>query len=339
MNQENELVLIRLSSLGDVAMLVPVLISFHNSFPEKKIKLISRQRFEPIFTNLEFVNFVGIDKDYKSLDFISLIRFYLDFKPKNKFIFLDGHDVIRTKVLAFLFRLNGNKSYKINKGRTEKKALIRLENKELVQLKTSHERYREVFSKAGYDFKLTNNSFLPKFESENKSKKLIGIAPFAKHSSKQLDLNKWQEIISNLNTYSSNLKFFIFGAGETEKKTAIKSFNNIANLEFIISGRSFEEELKLISQLDIMLSMDSGNGHLAANYGIPVLTIWGSTHPCLGFAPYVQPIENSFLPNRINYPFLPVSVFGKNVPIQYERAIDSIDINSVINRIKDILNF
>lgn len=339
MNQENELVLIRLSSLGDVAMLVPVLISFHNSFPEKKIKLISRQRFEPIFTDLEFVNFVGIDKDFKSLDFISLIRFYLDFKPKNKFIFLDGHDVIRTKVLTFLFGLNGNKTYKINKGRTEKKALILLENKELVQLRTSHERYREVFSKAGYDFKLTNNSFLPKYESETKAEKWIGIAPFAKHSSKQLDLKKWKEIILNLNTYSSNLKFFIFGAGSHERILSQLAFSDLPNIEITIIKYNFKEELNLISQLDIMMSMDSGNGHLAANYGIPVLTIWGSTHPCLGFAPYAQPIENSFLPNRINYPFLPVSVFGKNVPIQYERAIDSIDINLVISRIKDILNF
>ncbi|HBC05033.1 MAG TPA: ADP-heptose--LPS heptosyltransferase RfaF, partial [Aequorivita sp.] len=48
---------------------------------------------------------------------------------------------------------------------------------------------------------------------------------------------------------------------------------------------TFEEELALISNLDLMLSMDSGNGHLAAMYGVPVVTLWGVTHPYAGFVP------------------------------------------------------
>ena len=55
--------------------------------------------------------------------------------------------------------------------------------------------------------------------------------------------------------------------------------------------------------LDVMLAMDSGNGHLTALYDIPVVTIWGVTHPFLGFAPFNQPNENQLLADRTKYPF------------------------------------
>ena len=53
----------------------------------------------------------------------------------------------------------------------------------------------------------------------------------------------------------------------------------------------FKEELALISNLDLMVSMDSSNGHLAAIYGVPIVTLWGVTHPFLGFAPFGQHIK------------------------------------------------
>ena len=66
----------------------------------------------------------------------------------------------------------------------------------------------------------------------------------------------------------------------------------------LVAGKlSFSEELDTISNLDCMISMDSGNAHLAAMYGVKVITIWGVTHPFAGFAPFHQPKEYSLLPD------------------------------------------
>ncbi len=57
-----------------------------------------------------------------------------------------------------------------------------------------------------------------------------------------------------------------------------------------IAGKmSFDEELELIRSLDLMISMDSGNAHLAAMQQIKTITLWGVTHPFAGFAPFDQP--------------------------------------------------
>ncbi len=100
---------------------------------------------------------------------------------------------------------------------------------------------------------------------------------------------------------------------------------------------SLDEELDLVSNLDVMLSMDSGNGHLAAMLGIKTVTLWGVTHPFAGFSPFNQPQENSLLANRNIYPLIPTSVYGNKFPESYSDCMKSIYSDDVITKIKSIL--
>jgi ADP-heptose:LPS heptosyltransferase len=86
-----------------------------------------------------------------------------------------------------------------------------------------------------------------------------------------------------------------------------------------------------------MLAMDSGNGHLAANYGVPVVTLWGVTHPYLGFAPFGQNAAHSLLPDLEKFPAIPTSVYGKSHPAGYENAINSIPATAVVDLINKII--
>ena len=97
------------------------------------------------------------------------------------------------------------------------------------------------------------------------------------------------------------------------------------------------EELNLISNLDVMLSMDSGNAHLAAMFGIKVITIWGVTHPALGFAPFNQKANNQLLADRIKYPLVPTSVYGNKCPDGYQGAIETITPRLVVEKLLALL--
>jgi ADP-heptose:LPS heptosyltransferase len=70
---------------------------------------------------------------------------------------------------------------------------------------------------------------------------------------------------------------------------------------------NFKTELQFISSLDIMVSMDSANMHLASLYGVPVVSIWGGTHPYLGFYGWGQKETNAV---QIELSCRPSSVFG-----------------------------
>ena len=84
--------------------------------------------------------------------------------------------------------------------------------------------------------------------------------------------------------------------------------------------------------------MDSGNGHLAAMYGIPVITLWGVTHPFTGFVPFHQPMENQLISDVEKYPLLPTSVYGNKYPTGYENVMESIEPLAVIEKIKKLLD-
>lgn len=97
-----------------------------------------------------------------------------------------------------------------------------------------------------------------------------------------------------------------------------------------------DEELTLMSELKVMVAMDSGNAHMAAMMGIPVITLWGVTHPYLGFKPFNQPLKNCLLSDRERYPKIPTSVYGNHYPKGYDKAIASIDQQDIIRAIESI---
>jgi ADP-heptose:LPS heptosyltransferase len=329
-----EIVVVRLSSLGDVAMLVPVFLSFHEAYPDIQIRLITRERFAPIFKDLNFVTIVPINQGKRNISFKDLIHFTIQLSRTKPKIVLDMHDVLRTMILRATSRLFGSKIQVIDKGRAEKEALILLNADKSHWLKTTFQRYAEVFESVGFPFKLSP-IFLNK-STKKSTKKQIGISPFAKHKSKEYSFANLKKLIYKLTSHSEN-QIFIFGYGDEERQIATDMACNRENVSVIIGEYSFSEELNLISSLDLMVSMDSGNGHLAANYGIPVITLWGTTHPKLGFGPYLQPISNSIFPDDKRYPSLPISIFGKCSDDKYSRAIDSIDANQVYQKIIEII--
>lgn len=106
----------------------------------------------------------------------------------------------------------------------------------------------------------------------------------------------------------------------------------------MVGKLSFSEELELISNLDVMLAMDSGNAHLSAMFGVATITLWGVTHPFAGFYPYGQPIKNALLADRQKFPLIPTSVYGNKYRYGYEQAILTISNEDILSKIKEILD-
>jgi len=92
----------------------------------------------------------------------------------------------------------------------------------------------------------------------------------------------------------------------------------------------------LIAQLDTMLSMDSGNGHLAAMYGVPTVSLWGVTHPYAGFTPFKQK-DNCLLSDRTQYPAIPTSIYGNKVAKGYEDAMRTIIPQKVVDKLMSLV--
>ncbi|NOZ34891.1 MAG: glycosyltransferase family 9 protein [Chlorobi bacterium] len=304
----------RLSAMGDVAMSTAVLSAFSEQHPKNKIFMLTNKLFNPLFTGIPNITLINPDFKGKHKNIFGLYKLFKELQKEVKpDIIIDIHDVLRTKIIRFFFRLKGTDIVKIDKGRKEKKQLTRKKNKLFKQLKHSIQRYADTFKKAGLPLTL-NNSYTLNFNITEESlnllkgkEKKIGVAPFAKHLQKQYPLEMTEELIKLLS--ENNYKIFIFGGGKKEKEIAENLEKKYTDTISVIGKFSLENEIALINKLDVMITLDSGNMHLAALTSVNIISIWGATHPFAGFTPFVPAEKNHIIQNN-NLHCRPCSVFG-----------------------------
>ncbi len=334
--------------MGDVAMTVPVISAFAKRHPEIKITIVSRKFLKPLFDAIPNCEFLAVDTNQRHKGFKGIVQLYQDLKNIGVDAIADLHNVLRSKVVRYFFSATNIPTAAIDKGRKEKKALVRLKNKEFKQLKTSMQRYLEVFEDLGFLIDESSIKFLEKLPFSRgtelfagklalKASKWIGIAPFAQHDGKVYPADLMQEVISQLAKNNANT-LFLFGAGQEEIQQLNTFKGTLENVIVVAGNLKFGQELELISNLDVMLSMDSGNAHLAANYGVAVVSLWGATHPFAGFAPFGQPQENLITSDREKYPLLPTSVYGNIEVPGYKDAMRSILPERVVNVIEGVIS-
>ena len=342
-----------MSAMGDVAMTVPVIRAFveqsRSLGTEVKITVVSRPFFKPFFDGIPNVNFFSVDVKGRHKGFLGLLKLYSDLKQLNIDAVADLHNVLRSRIILTLFALSGKKVAFTDKGRAEKRALTRSENKIFKQVKTMAERHVDTFKKLGFNLDLSSRSIGTKFPQkailssdilkitgEKANRNWIGIAPFAQYESKVYPQDLMQQVIDELAS-DSNTKIFLFGGGNKEIEILNSFADGKVNVINVAGKLKLQQELDLISNLDVMLSMDSGNAHIAAMLGTKVITLWGATHPFAGFAPFNQPFENCLVSDREKFPMLPTSVYGNKKVTGYQDAMRTISPEKVVFSIRSQL--
>ncbi len=334
-----KLVFLRFSSLGDVAISVPLIRCFLTKYPEISITFVTKKKFIPLLYEFKDLDILEFDSNGRHKGFNGIWALYKEIKELNPIGIVDLHGSLRTNILRLFFSFSSISFKKINKGRIEKKALTRKNNKILVPLTPTIHRYGDVLRKIGFPIDLSDHEFPVKFITPekfnasffNSKLKWIGIAPFAKHEGKVYPLDLTQKLISLL---QKDNQVFLFGAdGYEASKLEIweRAYFNVCSL----AGKYLLfDQIKIISNLDIMISMDSANGHIATNYNIPVITIWGITHPYAGFSPWNQNSQRSILADRNFYPLIPTSIYGDYCPKGYENCMRTIPPEKIIEVVK-----
>ncbi|WP_428070796.1 glycosyltransferase family 9 protein [Chryseobacterium gambrini] len=290
----------RFSAFGDVAMTAPVFREFLEQNPDVEIVMVSRKNFEALFTDIPNVIFKGVNlDDYKGIFGLRRLANELikEFHPD---LIANLHDVIRTKILDKIYRRKGLKVFKINKGKEEKEDLTNVWNLDKTQLKKTVERYADVFREMGFSVELSHA-----LRPVSGEKSGIGFAPFAQHRGKMLPLEKSFELAKIL---AQKQTIYFFGGGKSEAETLEQWEREIPNTFSLAGKLSLQEELNKISTLELMISMDSANMHLASLMGTRCVSVWGQTHPFAGFLGFGQSEEDVVQVKDLTC--RPCSVFG-----------------------------
>ena len=331
--------------MGDVAMTVPVILGICKKYPSVKITVLTKPFMGPIFSDIPNVSVFNADVKGKHKGILGLWRLYKELAYLQIHMVADLHHVLRSSILKQFFKLRAIPFIQIDKGRDEKKKLIDPKRVKLEPLKSTFKRYAEVFEKLGYPISVNEMVVLPKKAlpkdfvhlKDNQEQLLVGIAPFAAFKGKMYPLNLMKEVVNELNN-TNKYKIILFGGGQQEVEI-LSTWDNQFNNVFSAAGKlSFSAELGLISNLTLMLAMDSGNAHLAAMFGVPTVTLWGVTHPYAGFSPFGQSKDNALLADRVQYPLIPTSIYGNKFPAGYENVMSTIQPTKVVQKIIEVIN-
>jgi len=335
------ILVIRLGAMGDVAMCVPVLLAFKRANPQVEIVTLSRKQTNHILSQINGITVVEARVLDVHKGISGIYKLAKELQKHNITAVADLHNVLRSKILRFF--MTGTKKAALDKGRDAKNKLIN-DPAFFEQLPHTTDRYAAVFRKLGYDITLNGTEFLPKILIDktieqlltNLPVKRVGIAPFAAHKPKSLTVSRAKQLVEAVSKLPQ-VEVLLYGGGDKETQELEKLATGLPNVVSLAGKTDFKAQLSTISNLDCMIAMDSGNGHLAAMYGVPVITIWGNTHPYAGFAPYAQPSENQLTADRSVFPSIPTSIFGNKELQGYTTATDSFAMKQVLDRVARIL--
>lgn len=337
-SKPRHLLIIRLSAMGDVAMTTPIVRALMKSNPGLRVTFLTRPMFRPFFRDIEGLEFVDVDLKQRHKGFAGLLQLVMDIRELGVTDVADMHDVLRTKFIRTLLIMGGCRAAIIKKGRVEKKMLTRKFRKVLTPLKTSIERYGDVLRELGYVFDDPQPAKhikkpVPVEVTEFVGKKTgswIGVAPFAQHRGKIYPTLQTDQLIDLLSHHYDRV--FIFGGGRYEKEFAEFVQERYESVFSVIGRIGLDKELDLMSNLEVMVTMDSSSMHMASLMGVRVVSVWGATHPCAGFYGYGQDPADAV---QIDMPCRPCSIYG-NKPCIFKdyRCLGEITPQMIFDRIK-----
>lgn len=305
--EKQRILILRMSALGDVAMTIPVIYSLAEQYPQLEVSVLTSSFFARLFirkpSNLRLIeaDFKGKHKNIKGL--------FCLLKQLQKFQFnkvADLHNVLRSWIIDAFMYLNKAQVSMVDKKRIQRRYTL----KQHIQQPNFIDRYAKVFEKLGFPIQLKFNSLFYTGQDGILPFKVIhpaiGVAPFARYHNKTYPLENMEIVIKEL--AKNGYTIYLFGSKGNEANKLASWSQQYERCISIAGNYPIESELGIMNQMDVMLTMDSANQHMAAAVGTRVVTLWGSTTPICGFLGYKQLEKDALF---LNLPCQPCSIAGK----------------------------
>lgn len=340
----------RLSVLGNVAMTIPVLYPVCKANPDTRFIMLTKMWPATMFhdrpANLKVVDF-DVKGNHSGLFGLLKLSAQL-YKLYDIDAVADLHNLRGTKIIDAYMRARGAKVAGLDREKSKRKALVTHKTNEPVT--PIHERYRNVFKQLGLE---APDNFTHLYDGRDwpvspivldkePGQRWIAISPFSSHRNKAYPLDQMEKVIAEL-TKHENYWIFLMGGGKAEKialRSIARKYKNVVSMAEV--KHKFIDEYALFAKCDLMLTMESANMHLASLVDLQAMTIWGPTSSACGYLGYNQIVEDDI---QLDMPCRPCSISGdkpckfkdyrclKNISPEYiaKHVIEAVEYNAEHN--------
>jgi heptosyltransferase-2 len=290
-----KILILRYSSLGDVALTNPVLDQIQLYWPEAKVYYATKAAYAPAIKNHPALEAV-IPLIGKGA--FALLAHAQQLKALEPDLVLDLHDSLRSHFVGFFL---GKAKILIYDKEAVRRRMLVTKMGDTPALHTI-QKYLKVFEKMGIpalsNIKFTvsiskdDQKFLREFLEKRRiapSQLVVGLGPGSIWATKRWLPDRYAELASRLvEDYKCKLLWF----GSKEEEPLIRKIQNMMRGTAVERGlclageQSLEQSIAILGRCDLFIGNDSGLTHLASGRGTRVVVIFGSTTPALGFAPW-----------------------------------------------------
>ena len=335
----------RLSVLGNVAMTIPVLYPVCKANPDTRFIMLTKMWPATMFhdrpANLKVVDF-DVKENHSGL--IGLLKLSAQlYRLYDIDAVADLHNVSGTWVIDAYMKARGARIARLDREKPKRKALVTHKTNEPVT--PIHERYRNAFKELGLE---APDNFTHLYDGRDwpvspivldkkEGQRWIAISPFSSHKNKTYPIEQMEKVIAELAKHE-NYWIFLMGGGKSEKialRAIARKYKNVVSMAEV--KHKFIDEYALFAKCDLMLTMESANMHLASLVDLQAMTIWGPTSPACGYLGYNQIVEDDI---QLDMDCRPCSINGdKKCKYGDYRCLKNISPEYIAQHVVEALEF
>jgi lipopolysaccharide heptosyltransferase I len=297
------ILIIKPSAIGDIVLALPALSALRRSFPDASITWLVRKEYAPVIKNHPYLNdIILFDRvlfgrawcNIKALN--ALTAFLRDIRRRRFDAVFDFQGLFRTAGLGWL---TGSKK-RFGMANAREFAPLFYTHKIASDKSSIHlvDFFLKIVQSAGAS--ITEPEFVLPVEPSSdiavknllkangiEPKKYVVLVPGSAHTDKSWPVENFAALAKKI---SSQFDLNIVATGSPSEKLLTEKLAALSSVKvFNLAGKTnLGELIALLKYARLVISNDTGPGHIAAALGTPVVMIIGRTNPAR-IAPYKKP--------------------------------------------------
>ncbi|MDD5195771.1 MAG: glycosyltransferase [Candidatus Omnitrophica bacterium] len=271
------ILVIKLSSLGDLILSLPSFKALRERFPDGKISVLTSKKYAPLLYGCPYVDeVITLDDDYKK--FKTILRISKDLRRKSFDYIIDLQNSRVSHIMSFLSFPRHSFGYSLRLGKLLTRKIPYLRSDDPL---TSQERLLKLLGITFAEKKLVFWPQKPSAELNLPEGHLIGInvSASARWVSKNWPTNNISTLIELINKNFPSYKIVLFG-DESSRERAARIESMLYPKPINLAGKLTLRDLpQAVSKLKAFVTPDTATLHLAQSLKVPTIALFGPTDP------------------------------------------------------------
>ncbi len=336
-----KILVIRTSSLGDVVLASAVIEALKESYPSSELFMLLKEEYQGLFEGDPRLS--GIITPDPARGIRGLCSLVSDMNDMGLDVIVDLQGNMRSFLIRRLTRADIKLRYK-------KRRLQRMIMVYAKWIPVSHKSMLEMYLETLRKLGLMKHGWVPRLFVDKGSQELVssllsndgvdsddtvvGISPGSRWETKRWTSDGFAYVADRLLEHDRIKVAMLGNQNDTDFVNEILS--KMDRKPAVCAGKVDMRGLAaLIERCSVLLTNDSGPMHIASALGVPVVAIFGPTHPRLGFAP----VGEKDITVSLDVPCSPCSLHGeKKCRMERRFCMEDISKERVLEKIESVVS-